>query len=206
MTKFIDLTQPLTEQTPVYPGDPKTKISPSAVIERDGYNDHFVSFGTHVGTHIDAPLHMIAGGKTLDQFPIEHFVGNGVVIDASSASKEIGVEHMDNQTIGSGDIVLFYTGWADRYQDPKYFEDYPPLSEALAQYLIERKIKMTGVDMCSPDKTPFNVHKILLANKILIIENLTNLDQLLGKKFTVYALPLKLKLDAAQARVAARIE
>lgn len=176
------------------------------MIKRDGYNDHVVSFGTHVGTHIDAPLHMIAGGKTLNQFPIDYFVGNGVVIDASSASKEIGVEHAGNQPIGSGDVVLFYTGWAARYQDPKYFEDYPPLGEALAKYLVERKVKMIGVDICSPDKAPFNVHKTLFSNNVLIIENLTNLDQLLGKRFTVYALPLKLELDAAQARVVALID
>lgn len=203
---YIDLTQPLTEQTPVYPGDPKTKITPSAVIERDGYNDHVVSFATHVGTHIDAPLHMIAGGKTIDQFPIEHFAGNGVVVDASSASSEIEVDHVKNQTINPGDIVLFYTGWAARYQDPKYFEDYPTLSEPLAQYLVEQKVKMIGIDMCSPDKAPFNVHKTLLSNNVLIIENLTNLDQLIDKKFTVYALPIKFELDAAQARVAAMIE
>lgn len=77
---FVDLSIPLTEQTPVYPGDPRPRIEPAAVLEKDGYEDHIVSFGTHVGTHIDAPAHMLKGGKMLDQFPIERLLGRGVYI------------------------------------------------------------------------------------------------------------------------------
>lgn len=194
--KYIDLTQPLTTKTPVYPGDPKTKISPSAVFDKDGYNDHFVCVGTHVGTHIDAPLHMLDGGKTLDQFPIEHFIGRGVLI----------VDHnIKAADIQMNDIVLFHTGFSKNYNDQKYFEEYPVLTEDVANYLVSKKVKMIGVDTCSPDKSPFNIHKILLKNDILIIENLTNLDQLVSKKFMVFALPIKLQLDAAQARVVAQI-
>ena len=65
--KFIDLSVVVNEETPVYPGDPPIKIQPAGVFAKDGYNDHLVSIGTHVGTHMDAPLHMIDGGKTLDQ-------------------------------------------------------------------------------------------------------------------------------------------
>lgn len=194
--KYIDLTQPLNDKTPVYPGDPKTKITPSAMFDKDGYNDHYVCVGTHVGTHIDAPLHMLKGGKTLDTFPIDHFIGRGILVDEFNVNDAV---------IQAGDIVLFHTGWGKRYHDAKYFEDYQPLTEEVADYLISKKIKMIGVDMCSPDKSPFNVHKILLRNDILIIENLANLDQLIGKQFTVYALPINLQLDAAQARVIAQI-
>lgn len=78
--KIIDLSVPLNQKTPVYPGDPKTVIKQSGVFEKDGFNDHLVSVGTHVGTHIDAPFHMLADGKTLDQIPVEQFVGRGVYI------------------------------------------------------------------------------------------------------------------------------
>lgn len=56
--KFIDLSVPLNEDTPVYPGDPKTKITTAGILEKDGYEDHYVCVGTHAGTHVDAPRHM----------------------------------------------------------------------------------------------------------------------------------------------------
>lgn len=65
---IIDLSVPVNEKTPVYPGDPATKIDPAGVLAKDGYNDHYISLGTHVGTHIDAPLHMLEGGQSLDKF------------------------------------------------------------------------------------------------------------------------------------------
>lgn len=139
---------------------------------------------------------MLEDGKTLDTFTIDHFIGRGILIDG------FDVKAAD---IKAGDIVLFYTGWGKRYYDSKYFEDYPVLTEDVANYLVSQKVKMIGMDMCSPDKPPFNVHKILLKNDILIIENLTNLEQLVGKQFTVFALPINLRLDAAQARVIAQI-
>lgn len=78
--KFIDLSVPVNEATPVYPGDPKTKITPAGVLEKDGYEDHYVCMGTHVGTHVDAPRHMVAMGKNLDQIPVDRFIGQGVYI------------------------------------------------------------------------------------------------------------------------------
>lgn len=77
---IIDLSVPINEQTPVYPGDPAVKIAPAGNLERDGYCDHLISLGTHVGTHIDAPAHMVAGGKTLNQIPLDHFIGKGKYI------------------------------------------------------------------------------------------------------------------------------
>ena len=65
---------------------------------------------------------------------------------------------------------------------------------------------MIGMDMCSPDKPPFPIHKILLGNDILIIENLTNLQQLSGKRFTVYAFPAKFQLDGALVRVVVEVK
>jgi kynurenine formamidase len=63
---IVDLSVVLNEQTPVYPGDPATSIKPSGVLAKDGFCDHYVSLGTHVGTHIYAPMHLLEGGKSLD--------------------------------------------------------------------------------------------------------------------------------------------
>lgn len=200
---LIDLTVALNEQTPIYPGDPATKIEPAGVFERDGYNDHYVSVGTHVGTHIDAPLHMLANGKSLDQIPVEQFVGRGRYVKV--ANKTFDLEVLKQAGIEAGDIVLFHTGLADSYNDSSYFEDYPAVPEDIAHYLIEQEVKMVGFDMCSPDHEPYPMHKLLLGADVLIIENLTNLGQLAGKDFTVYALPIKLQIDGAPARVIAKV-
>ncbi len=200
--KYIDLSVALNEKTPFYPGDPAIKIAPSAVMEKDDYEDHYVSIGTHVGTHIDAPRHMIAGGKSLHEYPIDRFIGRGVLLNTS---KEITLDKVNAAEIQEGDIVLFNTGMSKEYFQTSYYDNYPVLTEEIASYLVSKKVKMVGVDACSVDPDVFPVHKTLLKNDILIIENLTNLDALEGLNFTVYALPLKLEIDGSPCRVIAQI-
>jgi kynurenine formamidase len=203
MGTHIDLSVAVTEHTPVYPGDPKVKVEPAGILEKDGFADHMVSFGTHAGTHIDAPMHMLADGKSLDQFGVERFVGRGVIIDARAGFKLAAVQDVGIQP---GDIVLFCTGMGEHFHEPVYFETYPVMSEEIARYLVEQKVSMVGLDTCSADNAEgFPVHKILLGGEVLIIENLANLDQLLGKPCTVFALPLKLAVDGAPARVVAEV-
>lgn len=200
---IIDLSVTLNEKTPVYPGDPATVIKPAGVLAKDGYCDHFVSFGTHVGTHIDAPMHMLEGGASLDEVPIDSFVGNGRLVEITGSD----FDAVKSAGIQEGNIVLFHTRMSDKYSDPVYFEEYPAMTEEVAQYLVNAKVKMVGVDACSVDnKHGFPVHKILLAGNVLIIENLTNLKQLADKEFEVFALPIKLQIDGAPARVIARVD
>jgi kynurenine formamidase len=86
-----------------------------------------------------------------------------------------------------------------------YFNDYPTVSKALAQLFVERQVKMVCIDSPSPDRHPFDIHKLLLENNVLIAENLTNLDKLLLiGKFEVIALPLKIHADSSPARIVAR--
>ena len=198
---YIDLSVPINNKTPIYPGDPETKIEPAGVLERDGYADSYVSIGTHVGTHVDAPTHMVAGGKTLDQIPVEQFIGRGRYVKVENKTFDLIV--VQEAGVQAGDIVLFDTGLAVNYHEASYFEDYPALPEDIANYLVETNVKMVGFDMCSPDHEPYPIHKILLGGNVLIIENLTNLEQLAGKDFTIYALPVNLQIDGAPARVIA---
>jgi kynurenine formamidase len=200
--QVIDLSVLLDEKTPVYPGDPATKIEPAGVLDKDGYQDHYVSFGTHVGTHMDAPAHMLTGGATLDTFPVSHFTGPAKLIDARQGFNLVNVQAAG---ITAGDIVLFWTDLSQKYQDPAYFEDYPALPSDIAEYLVSQKVKLVGLDSCSPDHDDFIAHRILLGGNVLIVENLTNLDKLVGKDCTVTALPIKLSLDGAPARVIATI-
>lgn len=200
--KYVDLSVPINENTPIYPGDPKTSIKPAGVLDKDGYCDHYLSMGTHVGTHVDAPMHMIAGGKSLDQVPVDQFIGRGVYVDVTDGN----FDAVKNADIQEGDIVLLRTGMSAKYQEPVYLEDYPAMSEEIANYLVQKKVKTVGVDTCSVDnKDGFPVHKNLLAGGVLIIENLTNLGQLAGKTFRIFALPINLQIDGAPVRVIAEI-
>lgn len=199
---IIDLSHPLTEQIPVYPGDPAVKIEFAGLLEKDGYCDHVVTLGTHVGTHIDAPMHMLAGGRSLAQIPVERFISRGVCVDVRN-----GFGALKTANIREGDTVLLYYGFGEKYYSPEYFESYPMLSEQAAQYLVEKNVNMVGSDTCSPDGLEdYPIHRLLLGADVLIIENLINLDKLVGTDFTVYAFPIALQLDAAPARVLADVD
>jgi arylformamidase len=201
--QIIDLSVAVNERTPVYPGDPSAKLEPGGQLDTDGFVDHIVTLGTHVGTHIDAPLHMLEGGKTLDQFPISRFVGPGRYVDAR---KGFSIQTLQEAGIKAGDIVLFHTGMSDHFHDPIYYDEYPAMSDEIAQYLVTAKVRMVGLDTGSADnRDGFPIHKTLLGGGVLIIENLTYLAPLRGHDFTVYALPIKFELDAAPARVIAEI-
>lgn len=197
---LIDLSVPLNEQTPVYPGDPAISITSASVLAKDGYNVHRVAFGTHAGTHIDAPMHMLEDGASLDEISVDRFAGRGRYVDVTCGDFDV-VKHAG---IRAGDIVLLHTGMADRFHDPVYFDEFPVMPDEIAEYLVNAEVKMVGVDACSVDSAAgFRVHKILLAGDVLIIENLTGLERLAGKEFRVYALPIKMNVDGAPARVVA---
>lgn len=201
--KFIDLSVAINKKTPVYPGDPKTVIDKCGILQKDGYQDHYVSIGTHAGTHVDAPSHMLKGGKNIDQISLEQFSGRGVYI---KTGKQIKLQKIEDAPIQGGDFVLLYTGMSDVYFKSDYYDSYPDIPEDVIHYLVSKKVKAVGVDMCSIDHEPFPMHKILLKNNILIIENLTNLEALNGKEFKIYAFPLKLEIDGSPARVVAEIK
>jgi kynurenine formamidase len=182
--QIIDLTFYL-EQAPVYSGHPKPGVAQIATIEEEGWNELKLNLTSHSGTHIDAPFHMLREGKKLDEFPLEHFIGEGIVLDIREGEPDLS-------EIKEGDIVLFCAG-----------ED-GALSEKTALGLLDKKVKMVGIDSPSPDKPPFEIHKLLMKNDILIVENLFNLERILGKRCMLYILPLKLRdADAAPCRAVA---
>jgi len=189
---------------PVYPGDPTARIVQNNHVTKDGFTSHTITIGTHIGTHIDAPAHMIANGKNIFDYPVEHFIGNGVLIDARN-KKKIDLELLDQVPLQENDIVLLYTQRDTMFNTTEYFTDYPEITTNFAQKLVDAKVKIVGMDQASPDYKPFATHKLLLKNNILIIENLTNLNKLIGKQFTILALPLNIKAEAGPVRVVAQV-
>lgn len=205
MARYLDLTHEFRQPMPVFPGDPAPSLTQIASIAKDGYTNHQLTTSLHVGTHLDAPWHMVEGGKTVARLLPNHAIGRGVLIDARGQNS-IGPKLLAGKTLAAGDIVLVLTGWGERFGEAAYFSDYPELNAAFAQRLVENKINAIGVDTPSPDRAPYAVHRLLLGHDILIMENLAHLDQLLDvAHFEVIALPLKLQADAAPVRVVAKI-
>lgn len=200
---IYDLTHLVDESLPVYPGDPQARIEQVGTLEKDGYADRLLTMGTHNGTHLDAPAHMLADGKQLKDYLVDRFVLRAICIDARSGFDAQKVA----ATITEPNLaVLFYTGASDYFTEERYWHEYKVLDEATLQALIDKKVSLVGIDTGSFDNADgFPVHKALLSADILLIENLTNLQPLVNKSFELYALPLKLEADGAPARVIAKL-
>ncbi|AIF70013.1 hypothetical protein PAP_08125 [Palaeococcus pacificus DY20341] len=191
--KLVDLSMSLSKETPTYPGDPKVEIKPWASIGKDGYYMNALSFGEHSGTHVDAPAHFIKSGATIEEVPLERFMGNALVIDVSNLppkaeiTRGVLLDKLGGREV-KDKIVLIYTGYSKKAKS----EEWRGLSRDGAELLVELSIKAVGIDAPSIDHD-FEAHKALLANKVLIFENLINLEKLIGKEFTFIAFPLKIK-------------
>ena len=205
--KYIDLTQTFTADMPVFPGDTKPTLEQTSHLGGDNLNDQTITTGMHVGTHMDAPLHAIEGGKMISDLPIEQFFGPGIFIDVKG-QKTIDISVLKERNIEAGSIVLFYTDLGNKFREKNYFNGYPELTENLAEELIKRKVKMIGTDSPSAESMPpWPIHKLLLGADVLLLENLTNLGQLVGlQTFEIIALPPKLASNGAPVRVIARVD
>ena len=201
---YTDLTHAFTSHMPVFPGDPSPELVQTATVAKDGFSHFDIKTGMHVGTHMDAPAHMVMGGKMLDEYPAEKFFGRGIIIDARGKTSA-GAELLLTVEIKPGDIVLVCFGWSTEFNKDEYYLNYPEITSAFAEKLGGLGVSIIGLDTPSPDRAPYSIHKILFKQDILIIENLTNLESLIGKNFEVTALPIKFVADSAPCRVVARV-
>ena len=158
----------------------------------------------HTGTHLDLPSHFCGDGKDFSGYPLSYFICPGVVLDCSG--ENVFAYRPQYEALVSEDTaVLLYSGYRCLYEDG-YFDSYPVLSRDLADFLIRKKIRILGLDTPSPDKSPFEIHKDLLKNGILLLENLDNLSKLLGAgQFTLYSVPLNLQAEASPVRAFAQV-
>lgn len=197
--KIIDLTQTISSGMPVYPGTETPVITDTNTIDNDGFAEKLLSFYSHTGTHIDAPAHILKGRFSLDKFSAGKFMGKGIVIDVTNCPEGvIEKEHLEKHSkeIEESDFILFRTDWDKRWGSESYFSDFPTLSTDSAKWLCCYKIKGIGFDCISADPveaTDLPIHKIILNNDLIIIENLCNLDKLTGCSFIFSCLPLKIE-------------
>ncbi|KAJ3994371.1 putative cyclase [Lentinula boryana] len=198
---LVDLSHPLDpERMSIPPGLPQLISCPIATVPKDGFSMHTVSFGSHTGTHIDAPSHFIADGKSIDQIPLAALVGVALVLDFTHKGPKEVITWEDLSPYADqmqhGIIVLLHTGWS-RYwakEGKEYFE-HPHVEPLAARKLLELGIIVIGLDVPNPDVTgsgdhPF--HEIFLGGGGYIVENLTNLEKLKGMKPMVNLLPINI--------------
>ena len=210
--RVVDLSQHYEDGMPVFPGLPSPSFVPIAKVEDDGYAMSEYHLLNHIGTHVDAPAHQIAGGDTLDQIGLERLVTDAVTIDV--AGREPGpltTEDLEPhlEKIRDGDIVFLYSDNAKNWGTDAYWTgwSYPDAQAAAA--LIDRGISAIGFDGPSADPVDsqtFDLHRIWLGAGRMIIENATNLDQLPDRARVVVA-PLKVRdANGAPARIFALLE
>lgn len=205
MERYVDLTHTIEEGLPAHPYDEKMKLQQSRFLHKDGFNDARLETGMHTGTHIDVPSHLTTHDGMISDYGPGRFIGRGCLLDVRGLSV-IGMKDDFRDLVKEDDIVLLYTGHAKHFGEASYFTGHPVMAKELAEFLAERKVKMVGMDLPSPDASPFDIHKFLLKKDILIIENLTNLEALTHvQSFEVMALPLRIKAQGSPARVVARI-
>ncbi len=200
--KIYDITAPISLNMPIYKGDPEFTCKPHYSIESgDGVNVTFVSFGTHSGTHIDAPLHHFNNGKSTSQIPLERFIGKARVLDFCG-TKSITAKELSKYNIRENENILFKTDNADAMMRANFKEDFVYIEPDAAEYLAECKVNMVGIDYLSVEK--FNskessVHITFLQNEIVVLEGLY-LYEVEAKEYNITVLPLNFSCDGIPVR------
>ena len=209
--RIMDLSHAYEMGMTQFPGTPPIDVKQIAQIDEGGFRVTDFHAIVHVGTHCDAFAHVVKGAKTMDEIPLDTFVGEAIIVDAPvNDGMEIKADVLKDYYIKPGDIVLVRTGYSKLWGQPEYVEKSPYFSEELATELVELKIKAVGMDFISPDQvesTTSPIHHILMGNEIPIIENLNNLDQIDVERIFFSAAPVLVdKADGGFTRAFAVIK
>lgn len=203
--KIWDVTLTLTEKMPVWPGDPQPQFIKKMQLEKgDIATVSYIKMGAHTGTHVDAPCHFIKGGGGVETLPLEILVGPALVIEALNIpliTKEVFEAH----DIPKGtERLLIKTDNSEYWVKGvlEFDKSYVAISEDGAKFLVERKIKLVGLDGFSiaPFGDVVPTHEVILGAKIVVIEGL-NLSEINAGTYTLCCLPIKIAgSDGAPAR------
>ena len=192
--KVIDISVGISPDMFIYPGDPKPQIETISSIETDGAKVSRISFGSHTGTHIDAPSHVFEDGVTVDQIQLDSLIGKAIVLNSSKngnaiSGNDIETSYRQFVDISGINILLFKTG------------NLAYLDESAAFWIIRNGFSTVGIDGMSIDNLSLmSVHKLLLGNDVNIVEclDLCAVDE---GVYDFICLPLKIiGCDGAPAR------
>ena len=152
---FVELSHPWGMYTPIFPGYEEIKLERITYHAKHGVMTHKITTIFHTSTHVNAPIHLIPEAAAVGDLDLDRFFGSGVVLSIPKGKWQL-IEPADLEKAApkvlADDIVLINTGWHKKYADSKeYFGYAPGLSPAAAQWLIDRKVKLVGIDTATVD-------------------------------------------------------
>lgn len=203
---IYDISLTLTPSLPVWPGDPQIKVERIAKME-DGKHNNIsqIAMSAHAGTHVDAPYHFIADGKTIERLALDILIGPAQVVEIPGESRLVTASDLKAAGVGAGMTRLLLKTRNSRYwtQPGLPFQtDFTALSPDGAEYLVQAGVKLVGIDYFSiaPFGDSVPTHRTLLGAEVVVLEG-ANLSQVPAGTYQLYCLPLKLGgSDGAPAR------
>ena len=178
--RLIDLSQPLFDGAPNCPAHRPVSFRCTDDHSRNGWRMEEIAMATHTGSHVDAPLHKIAAGKSVDQLPLETWVGPARIADLRGTARDTGLTAamlaQALRNLVAGDIVLLATGWGDRRaKTEEWLQHSPYLHPEGARWLVDRGVRGVGIDHFSIGGTSAHneeTHSVLLGRGVWIVEEL----------------------------------
>jgi arylformamidase len=207
LTQYIDISVPISQDLPTWPGSPEIELYRNLDLNQgDVANDTTLNFSVHTGTHIDAPLHFIQNGKSVDQISLETLIGSVFVTEVANDVTIITADVLDSLEIPPGiKRLLLKTQnsqlWSTQVKE--FQPDFVALTPDAAQWVVDREIGLIGVDYLSVQRFHDGpeTHQILLGAEVVIIEGL-NLADIKTGYYELICLPIKLRdSEGAPARV-----
>jgi len=202
---ILDISRPVFTGMAIYPRNPPVEIAPAKRIARgDSSNVSLLSLGSHTGTHVDAPLHMDDAGAGVDEVSLDAMIGPAVVIEIPESVRAISAAHLEDR-IGRHTRVLLRTRNSARFAASGIFEeDFTYLAPDGATLLVDRGVKLVGVDALSVEQYHAGHHRshdVLLRAGVAVVEGLA-LENAAPGEYQVICLPLRIRgCDGAPARV-----
>jgi len=205
--RLYDVTLPIRDGMPVYPGDPAIVFRPHCAIATGApFNLSVVTFGSHTGTHIDAPRHFFDGAGDIEGIGLEVLIGPARVIEIPAAA-DIGVDALREIASAPCRRLLLKTRNSSRPLPDRFTPGYAALTAGAARLLVEIGLLLVGLDGPSADPshaTEYPAHRTLLQAGVVILEGL-DLAAVPPGQYELLCLPLRLAgADGAPARVVLR--
>ncbi|HXZ81367.1 MAG TPA: cyclase family protein [Terriglobales bacterium] len=195
---------------PVYAGDPEPQFTlVKSMAKGDKLNLSDLHMGVHTGTHIDAPLHFIADGGSVDRIPLENLIGPALVIECSRSAAIVDAAELNRHDWRGAKRLLFKTrnSYDNFWNDKTFHKDYVAFAPDAAQLLGQAGVELVGIDYLSAEKfgSPEpKAHLALLSQGVVIVEGL-DLRPVMGGNYDMIALPVKLAgIEGSPTRVVLR--
>jgi arylformamidase len=212
MPEIIDLTYTIEEGMITFqaPWHPPVSIQQLGRLDFEGRETKKITLGTHTGTHLDAPLHFIKGGKSIDEIPLDKLMGKVTIVDFSHLRENGAITKEMLEKVPVTKRILFKFGWGKHWNTGKFYQNHPFFTKEAALYLIDHGVELIGMDTPSPDDSRQTnkdvdspIHKIFLRNGVLLAEYVANLEKVdTYDDWSILVMPLKIKgSDGAPARI-----